>query len=182
MKKSILFVGLGLSSLVAVAGLASLNRVPSNSEAIAVEASQPAVSEAIAPDTSQPTAPEQVAQANPNALAAELQGRPTVVKIYADWCAACQRLRPVTESLQQQFQGRANFVIFDVTDRATTRAAQARAEELGLSDFLDANRARTSAVAVIDPSNGQILQQFHYNFNQQDYVNAINQAISETAS
>ena len=119
-----------------------------------------------------------VAQASRgNGLAAELQGKPTIVKIYADWCAACQRLRPVTNALQQQFNGRANFVVFDVTNRNTSQAAEARARQLGLSNFLAAHRAQTSTIAVINPANGQVLRQFRYNFNQQDYVNAINQAI-----
>jgi len=123
-----------------------------------------------------------VAQApDNNRLAAQLQGKPTVVKIYADWCPACQRLRPVTESLQQQFNGRANFVVFDVTNRSTTQAAEARARELGLSDFLAAHRGQTSTVAVINPTNGQILTQFRYNFNQQDYVNGIERAIERVS-
>ncbi|MBE9012528.1 thioredoxin family protein, partial [Pseudanabaenaceae cyanobacterium LEGE 13415] len=123
-----------------------------------------------------------VAQASNNKLAAQLQGKPTIVKIYADWCPACQRLRPVTESLQQQFGDRANFVIFDVTNRSTTQAAEARARELGLSDFLAAHRGQTSAVAIINPSNGQVLTQFRYNFNQQDYVNGIERAIERVSA
>lgn len=120
-----------------------------------------------------------VAQARrTNGLASELQGKPTVVKIYADWCPACQRLRPVTNALQQQFNGRVNFVVFDVTNRSTTQAAAARARQLGLSNFLTAHRAQTSTVAILNPSNGQILTQFRYNFDQQDYVNGINRAIA----
>lgn len=113
-----------------------------------------------------------------NALAAELQGKPAVVKIYADWCSACGRLSPVMNSLQQQFNGKANFIVFDVTNRKTTEAATARAKQLGLSNFLAVHRAQTSTIAIINPSNGQIMKQFRYNFNQQEYVNAINQAIS----
>ncbi len=113
-----------------------------------------------------------------NGLASELQGKPTVVKIYADWCPACQRLRPVTNALQQQFNGQVNFVVFDVTNRSTTQTAEARARQLGLSDFLAAHRAQTSTVAILNPSNGQILTQFRYNFDQQDYVDGINRAIA----
>jgi len=123
-----------------------------------------------------------VAQApNNNQLAAQLQGKPTIVKIYADWCPACQRLRPVTEALQQQYNGRANFVVFDVTNRSTTQAAEARARELGLSDFLAAHRGQTSTVAIVNPSNGQVLTQFRYNFDQQDYVNGIDRAIERVS-
>jgi thiol-disulfide isomerase/thioredoxin len=119
----------------------------------------------------------QAASGNP--LAANLQGKPTIVKIYADCCPACQRLKPVMNSLQQQFNGKANFVIFDVSNRQTTQTAAARAKELGLSDFLAAHRTQTSTVAIVNPKNGQTLTQFRYNFKQQDYVNGINSAIDD---
>lgn len=173
--RTIGWVGLGFVGFATVAGLTL-----QSSDAVVSHHNRPVVStEAIAP-TPQPVT---VAQARTdNALAAELQGEPVVVKIYADWCAACQRLRPITSELQQQFNGRANFVVFDVTNRNTTRAAEARARELGLSNFLAAHRAQTSTIAVINPSNGEILRQFRYNFNQQDYVNAINQSIARVSA
>lgn len=119
----------------------------------------------------------------PSPLAKELQGKPTVVKIYADWCPACQRLQPITNSLQQEFNGKANFVVFDVSDRATSQAAEEKARQLGLSNFLAAHRAQTSTVAIVNPSNGQVLTQFRYNFDRQDYVDGISRAVERlTAS
>jgi thiol-disulfide isomerase/thioredoxin len=169
--KSILLLGVSVVGIASVAGYSLLSNAgqrATNSAPQAMEASdnQSAI----------------VAQAsNNNRLAAQLQGKPTIVKIYADWCPACQRLRPVTEALQQQFNGRANFVIFDVTNRSTTQAAEARARELGLSDFLASHRSQTSTVAIVNPSNGQVLTQFRYNFNQQDYVAGIERAIERVS-
>ncbi|MBW4552390.1 MAG: redoxin domain-containing protein [Aphanocapsa sp. GSE-SYN-MK-11-07L] len=110
-------------------------------------------------------------------LAAQLQGKPTVVKIYADWCPACQRAKPTFAALQQQYQGRVNFVVFDLSDRGTTQVAETRARQLGLSGFLDHHRTQTSTVAILNPANGQVLTQFRYNFNEQDYVNGLNRAL-----
>lgn len=165
--KTALAVGVGIISLAAIA---SYTFFPNRG----VSENRPTTTE---------TQPVRVAQApRGTALAAQLQGKPTIVKIYADWCSACQRLRPVTTSLQQQFSGQANFVIFDVTNRATTQAAQAKARELGLNDFFTTYRGQTSTVAIINPSNGQILRQFRYNFNQQDYVNGIESAIAQIST
>lgn len=174
--KSVLFTGLGLAGVATVAGItlapsAAISRHQQNAATEVVSISEHSNSQ----QTLIARAP------NNNALAASLQGRPTVVKIYADWCPACQRLRPTTQALQQQFNGRANFIIFDVSDRGSTREAEARARQLGLTDFLNRHRTQTSTVAIINPSNGQIFSQFRYNFDQQDYVNAINRAISRVS-
>lgn len=171
--KSFLLLGVSIIGVASVAGYSLL----SNAGQRATE--NTSVAQAMEMSDSQSAI---VAQAsNNNRLASQLQGKPTIVKIYADWCPACQRLRPVTESLQQQFNGRANFVVFDVTNRQTTQAAEARARELGLSNFLAAHRSQTSTVAIINPSNGQTLTQFRYNFNQQDYVNGIERAIERVS-
>lgn len=160
--KTILVAGLGLVGVAAIASYALLPKAGVSSD--------------------RPKTPSQttIAQApSKTTLAPQLQGKPTIVKIHADWCPACQKLQPVTNSLQQQFGNQANFVTFDVTNRSTTQAAEAKARELGLSDFLATHRSQTSTVAIINPSNGQILQQFRSNFNRQDYVNGIQNAIAQ---
>ena len=168
--KSLLLLGVSVAGIASVAGYSVLSN--------AGQRANDSVAQMMETDSQ----PMTVAQAsNNNRLASQLQGKPTIVKIYADWCPACQRLRPVTEALQQQFNGRANFVVFDVTNRQTTQAAEARARELGLSNFLAAHRAQTSTVAIVNPSNGQILTQFRYNFNQQDYANGIERAIERVS-
>jgi thiol-disulfide isomerase/thioredoxin len=109
------------------------------------------------------------------------QGKPTIVKIHADWCPACKTLNPIFDSLQQQYQGRANFVVLDVTDRARTQASEAKARELGLSSFFAAKKSQTATIAVINPKNGQVLQEFQKNFDTQTYVNAIDTAITQVS-
>jgi thiol-disulfide isomerase/thioredoxin len=188
--QTVLFLGLSFAGLATIALTGLSNRAESNQAIVYSDHSEmmPAPTAPTAPTASSEAAmPGEaamlIAQApERTALVAELQGRPTVVKIYADWCPACQRLRPITNELQQQFGDRVNFVVFDVTDRGTTQAAEARASQLGLSDFLAAHRAQTSTVAIINPGNGQVLTQFRYNFNQQDYVNGIERAIERVTA
>jgi thiol-disulfide isomerase/thioredoxin len=166
--KPVLLLGVGVAGIASIVGHSVLSN-----------AGQPAMGDLAQANKTLDDSALVVAQASSNSrLAAQLQGKPTVVKIYADWCPACQRLRPVTESLQRQFSGRANFVVFDVTNRSTTQAAEARAKALGLSEFLAAHRSQTSTVAIINPSNGQVLNQFRYNFNSQDYAAGIERAIA----
>jgi thiol-disulfide isomerase/thioredoxin len=120
-----------------------------------------------------------IAQAQPsNRLATELQGKPVVVKIHADWCRACRTIAPIIREMQQQYNGRVNFVVFDITNQSTIKASEARARELGLDDFFAANKTRNATVAFINPENSQVLKEFTKNTNRADYTKAIDSAIN----
>jgi thiol-disulfide isomerase/thioredoxin len=90
-------------------------------------------------------------------LAAELQGKPVVVDIYASWCPACKNVAPTLAKLKTEYAGKANFVVLDVSDKATTAKATARAKELGLDKFLAKNLSQTGLIAVFDPATGKVL-------------------------
>jgi thiol-disulfide isomerase/thioredoxin len=120
-----------------------------------------------------------VAGAMAKPLARELQGKPVLVDIYAIWCPGCKNIAPTLSTLKQKYQGRVNFVVFDVTDRSTTQASEAKAQKLGLSEFLAANKSQTSMVAIIDPSSGRVLKQFRNNPNRGDYVAVLDGAIAQ---
>jgi thiol-disulfide isomerase/thioredoxin len=112
-------------------------------------------------------------------LAQELQGKPVVVKIHADWCRACKTIAPIIKEMQQQYNGRANFVVFDITNQSTIKASVARAKELGLDGFFDKNKTRNATVAFINPEDGQVLDEFTKNTNRADYIKAIDSAINK---
>jgi thiol-disulfide isomerase/thioredoxin len=112
-------------------------------------------------------------------LAKELQGKPVVVDIYADWCPGCQSIKPTLSTLKKQYAGKINFVVFDVTNKKTSEAAQAKAKKLGLSDFFAKNKSKTATVAIIDPSTGKILKTYQANPNLADYTTALNPAIAQ---
>lgn len=137
---------------------------------------------------------EAIAQANPCAatnpcaskaenvggpLAKELQGKPVVVDIFATWCPGCQNIAPTLSQLKQEYAGKANFVVLDVTDKAKLKETEAMAEKLGLSKFLEANKSKTSTVAIVDPATGNILTMFKNNPNKADYTRVLNTAIAQ---
>lgn len=125
------------------------------------------------------TQPVRIARAMAKPLSRQLQGRPVVVDIYATWCPGCKNIAPTLSSLKQQYQGKAHFVVFDVTDRTTTQMAEEKAKQLGLSEFLMANKSQTSLVAIIDPATGKVLRQFRNNPNKGDYMSVLDTAIAQ---
>ena len=118
---------------------------------------------------------EEVATASSanQALAQELQGKPVVVDIYADWCAGCKKIKPTLEALKKEYGDTATFVVFDVTDKSTTEASEARAKELGLSDVFAKYKAKTATVAVMNPGTGEVVEVLQKNQNKADYVAAL---------
>lgn len=105
-----------------------------------------------------------------NPLAAELQGKPVVVDVFATWCAGCKNIAPTLSELKKEYAGKVNFVVLDVTDKAKTQATESQAVKLGLSNFLKENKSKTSTVAIVDPANGNILAIFKNNANKEDYT------------
>ncbi len=108
-----------------------------------------------------------------------MQGKPVVVRIHAHWCPACKATHATFEGVEQDYAGKATFVTFDVTDAKTSAAAEAKAQELGLSKLYAADKTKTSTVAVIDPKTGAVVVATLYNDNDAgDYAQAIDHARS----
>jgi thiol-disulfide isomerase/thioredoxin len=76
--------------------------------------------------------------------------RPFVVKLHAQWCPICLITKDVWYDLAGEYEGRANLVVFDFTDEASTAASRAEAERLGLGRFFAEYAGMSGAIAVID--------------------------------
>jgi thiol-disulfide isomerase/thioredoxin len=103
------------------------------------------------------TVAKPIAVAPAGGLAAELQGKPVVVDIYANWCPACKNVAPTLEKLKKEYAGKANFVVLDVSNNDSKAKATARAKELGLDKFLAKNISQTGLIAIIDPATSKVL-------------------------
>ena len=77
-------------------------------------------------------------------------GRPYVVKLHAQWCPICMMTKKVWSQIDLAYSGRANLVVFDFTNQATTDMSRAQAKRLGLEKFFDENVGSTGTIAVLD--------------------------------
>lgn len=101
--------------------------------------------------------------------------RPIVAIIKADWCPYCKRVDPVISKLMEDYSDKLNFVVFDVTDKATTAESMKKAEELGLSDFFNDYKGKTSTVAVL--VDKKITYKTSNNIKRNDYVKAFDKTL-----
>ena len=100
---------------------------------------------------------------------------PTVAIIRADWCPYCKQLEPTMMELMKEYDGKLNFVMFDVTNEETTAKAAAKAKSLGLSSFFTANKKKTSTVSVF--KNKKQLFKTTNNQDRSAYVKEFDKAI-----
>jgi thiol-disulfide isomerase/thioredoxin len=112
-------------------------------------------------------------------LARQLQGKPVVVDIYASWCPGCKNIAPTLSQLKQQYGEKMHFVVFDVSDSKNTQASMKMAAKLGLADFFNANKSKTSTVAIIDPATGKVVKQFQNNPDLAEYTTVIDRSIAQ---
>ncbi len=77
-----------------------------------------------------------------------------VADVFATWFADCKNIAPTLTQLKQQYSDQVNFVVLDVTDKAKLQETQAKAEKLGLGQFLETTKSKTSTVAIVDPVTG----------------------------
>ena len=112
-------------------------------------------------------------------LAQKLQGKPVVVDVYASWCSKCQNITPTVSELKKQYDGKVEFVVLDVTDKTTTAAAEATAQDLGLSKFLAENKTQTGSITIVDPATGKILAQHRNNADKMAYTKVLDAALTK---
>jgi thiol-disulfide isomerase/thioredoxin len=112
-------------------------------------------------------------------LAKQLQGKPVVVDVYASWCPACENIAPTIVQLKTKYADKIHFVVLDVSDKSSIRAAEAKAKELGLSEFLGSSKTQTGSLAIIDPATGNILVQHRNNPDLAAYTKVLDVAIAK---
>jgi thiol-disulfide isomerase/thioredoxin len=110
-------------------------------------------------------------------LASELQGKPVVVDVFATWCPGCKNIAPTLSELKQEYSGKVNFVVLDVTDKGKLKKTETQAAKLGLTKFLEANKSKTSTVAIINPATGNVLAIFKNNPTKGDYSKILDSAL-----
>jgi len=112
-------------------------------------------------------------------LSQKLQGKPVVIDVYASWCPACKNIAPTVSDLKKEYEGKVEFVVLDVSDKSTTAAAEATAQELGLSKFLAENKTQTGSLTIVDPATGKILAQYRNNPDKTAYSKVLDAALTK---
>jgi thiol-disulfide isomerase/thioredoxin len=126
-----------------------------------------------------PCAGKKAANSVGGPLAKQLQGKPVVVDIYASWCPACKNIAPTVSKIKQQYGNKITFVTLDVSNKATSAKAEAKAKQLGLSKFFAANKTQTGSLTIVDPATGNILGQERNNAELTAYSTVLDSAIAK---
>ena len=108
--------------------------------------------------------------------------RPFVVKLHAQWCPICLVTKDVWYDLAAEYEGRANLVVFDFTDEASTAASRAEAERLGLGAFFAEYTGMSGAIAVIDGGSRETRALLGGNLAIDEYRTAIDASLTAAAS
>lgn len=76
---------------------------------------------------------------------------PSIVEFYADWCTTCQSMAADTRALEQEFEGRMNFVFLDVDNsRWLPELRQFKVDGIPHFVFIDKNKVvRGEAVGFV---------------------------------
>ena len=96
--------------------------------------------------------------------------RPIVAIIEADWCPYCKNLNPIIAELKKDYSEKLNFIAFDVTDEKRIAESKAKAESLGLSEFFEKFKEKTSAVVIM--KDKKIVYKTYHNEKKADFVKA----------
>jgi thiol-disulfide isomerase/thioredoxin len=103
--------------------------------------------------------------------------RPYVVKLHAQWCPICMLTKTVWSQIEMAYSGRANFVVFDFTNTATTDRSRAEAKRLGLEKFFDDNAGATGTIAVLDGRTKEEAASIHGIRGFDEYRSAIDASL-----
>ena len=113
-----------------------------------------------------------------SAAAAADPSRPYIVKLHAQWCPICLVTKDVWSELAAEYEGRANLVVFDFTDEASTSASEAEAGRLGLGAFFAEHVGMSGAIAVVDGGSHELTALIGGNRSPAEYRAAIDASLA----
>jgi hypothetical protein len=120
------------------------------------------------------------APAVPLISAANAANKPYVVKLHAKWCPVCMVTKGVWSEIASSYSTRANLVVFDFTNEATTAASRAEAARLGLGKFFEEYDGATGIIAVLDGRTREERASIAGSREFADYRSAIDAALAAT--
>ena len=101
------------------------------------------------------------------------EAKPIVAVIKASWCPACQKIDPTVQAVMKKHGDQAQWVVFDISDKASSKVALAKAKELGLEAFFKQYGTKTATVAILHPETKKVLKVFMAEGNKEKYTEAL---------
>lgn len=87
---------------------------------------------------------------------AQINGKPTLLEFYADWCTACQAMAPAMADLRQAYGDRVNFVMLNIdNDKWLPEMLQYRVD--GIPHFVYFDQGHTAVATAIGEQPRTIL-------------------------
>lgn len=106
--------------------------------------------------------------------------RPIFATITASWCSSCQKLKPVIEELEYEYQGKINFITLDTSSKYSLEEAKQTAEDNGISGFFNANKVNLPIVGILCPG-GKLEKSFTAETRKEVYEETLNNLLTNTA-
>ncbi|MBD3616210.1 MAG: hypothetical protein HUJ22_06505 [Gracilimonas sp.] len=112
---------------------------------------------------------------------AETEEDPAVITMYmyADWCGACQAIKPKMAEAVREFEGEpVLFTKMDMTDDFTAHQSKLLASRLGLSEIFEKNEGMTGFVLLIDAESHEILDKITRDDDTEEMARKITAALN----
>lgn len=121
------------------------------------------------------------APATPPVSAAEASNptKPFVVKVHAQWCAVCMLTTSMWTRIEDEYEGRVNFLVMDFTDDRTTDVSRAESERVGLGRVFE-ETGSTGVVLIVNGRTKEVMATIAGSRNFEDYRAAIDAALKAT--
>jgi thiol-disulfide isomerase/thioredoxin len=97
------------------------------------------------------------------------------VYMYADWCSACQNIKPKMAKAEREFENEPIlFTKMDMTDDFTAHQSKLLASRIGVLDIFEKNEGKTGFVLLVDANTNEILDRITTDDDKDGIVKKIN--------
>lgn len=100
------------------------------------------------------------------------------VYMYADWCSACQNIKPKMEKAMREFEDDPIlFTKMDMTDDFTSHQSKLLATRIGVLDIFDKNEGKTGFVLLVDANTNEIIDKITTDDDEEGIIKKINASL-----
>lgn len=100
--------------------------------------------------------------------------------MYADWCGACQAIKPKMEEAKPEFEGQpVLFVKMNMTNDFTAHQSKLLAARLGLSEIFEKNEGMTGFVLLLDANTNEVIDKITTDDDTEGIIAKITNALGK---